>query len=195
MGLSTAKIKRCPTEDVAAYLDGELSLAATEDFEAHLADCADCKAELLTQRQLLCTLEAAFNGSRQFNLPANFTRVVAAHAESNLRGVRNKTERWRSLQLCALLALAAFALLGTASGVMVFQPIRSFVQIMARVSDLIWQTVYDGALGAGIIMRMIGRGALENPYGVGLLAALAFLVAVSLLPRLIVNYHRTQTIE
>lgn len=195
MNLSSTENGTCPTEDVAAYLDGELSVAATEDFEAHLAGCPDCNAELLTQRQLLCTLEAAFNGSRRINLPPNFTRVVAAHAESNLRGVRNRTEGWRSLQLCAMLALAAFALLGTASSVMVFQPIRGFVQILARVSDLIWQTVYDAALGAGIIMRMIGRGALENPHGLGLLAALAFLVAVSLLPRLIVNYHRTQTIE
>jgi len=195
MSLSSTEIRTCPTEDVAAYLDRELSLAATQDFEAHLAGCAECDAELLAQKQLLCTLDAAFNGSRRIKLPPDFTRVVAAHAESNLRGVRNKTERRRSLQLCAMLALAAFALLGTASGVLVFQPIRSFVQIIARVSDLMWQTVYDAALGAAIIMRMIGRGALENPYGVGLLAALAFLVAVSLLPRLIVNYHRTQTIE
>lgn len=195
MSLSSTEIRTCPTEDVAAYLDRELSLAATEDFEAHLPGCAECGAELLAQKQLLCTLDAAFNGSRRIKLPPDFTRVVAAHAESNLRGVRNKTERRRSLQLCAMLALAAFALLGTASGVLVFQPIRSFVQIIARVSDLMWQTVYDAALGAGIIMRMIGRGALENPYGVGLLAALAFLVAVSLLPRLIVNYHRTQIIE
>lgn len=195
MSLSSTEIKDCPTEDVAAYLDGELSLAAVEDFEAHLAGCADCNAALLTQRQLLCTLEAAFNGSGRFNLPPDFTRVVAAHAESNLRGVRTKTERRRSLQLCAMLALSAFALLGTASGVLVFQPIRSFLQIIARVSDLMWQTVYDAALGAGIIMRMIGRGVLEDPHGVGLLAAFGFFVAVSLLPRLIANYHRTQTIE
>jgi len=195
MSLSSTEIRTCPTEDVAAYLDRELSLAATQDFEAHLAGCAECDAELLAQKQLLCTLDAAFNGSRRIKLPPDFTRVKSGGSLSNLRGVRNKTERRRSLQLCAMLALAAFALLGTASGVLVFQPIRSFVQIIARVSDLMWQTVYDAALGAAIIMRMIGRGALENPYGVGLLAALAFLVAVSLLPRLIVNYHRTQTIE
>lgn len=191
MSLSTENTA-CPTEDVAAYLDGELSGVAQEVFEAHLAGCAACAAELRTQRQLLCTLDAAFGDSGRFNLPQNFTRVVAAHAENNLRGVRDKVERRRALKLCAILALAAFALLGATSRVIVFQPVRSFGQITVRVLDLLGQTIYDAAIGAGIILRMIGRAAVVNPYGIGAMIALAFLVAISVLPRLIANYHRSQ---
>lgn len=185
----------CPAENVAAYLDGELSGLGVEDFEAHLAECRDCATELRSQRQLLCTLEAALSDAPHFKLPQNFTRIVAARAESDLSGMRDKVERRRALKMCAVLALAAFALLGATSGVMVFQPVRGFAQMIARLSDLLWQTMYDAAVGVGIILRMISRAAVASPYGVGVLLTLAFLIAVSLLPRLIANYHRTEIIE
>jgi anti-sigma factor RsiW len=185
----------CPVEDVAAYLDGELTGAANETLEAHLAECVTCATELRTQQQLLCTLDAAFKSSPRLRLPANFTRVVAAHAEGDLRGVRNKTERRRAFQLCAMLSLAAFALLGAASGAVIWQPVRGWAQLIARVSDLLWQTGYDAAIGIGVILRMIGRAAVVSPYGLGSFVVLAFLIAISLLPRLIANYHRTEIIE
>jgi hypothetical protein len=185
----------CPAENVATYLDGELSGRGLEDFEAHLAACRVCASELRTQRQLLCTLEAALSSAPQFKLPHNFTRIVAVHAESDLSGMRNKVERRRALKMCAILALAAFALLGATSRVMVFQPVRGFAQMIARLSELLWQTMYDAGVGVGVILRMIGRAAVTSPYGIGILLTLAFLIAVSLLPRLIANYHRTQIIE
>ncbi|HEY6045385.1 MAG TPA: hypothetical protein VIU65_02210, partial [Pyrinomonadaceae bacterium] len=152
-------------------------------------------AELRRQRQLLCTLDAAFTQSSRFALPQDFTRVVAAHAENDLSGVRHKSERRRALQLCAVLALAAFALLGAASSAVVFQPARRFVQVIALVFDLVWQTLYDAAVGVAIILRMIGRAALMSPYGIGMLLTITFLIAITLLPRLIANYHRKQIIE
>jgi anti-sigma factor RsiW len=185
----------CRAEDVAAYLDGELSDAALRDFETHATDCVRCSAELRNQRQLLCTLDAAFGNSPRFNLPQNFTRIVAARAEGDLRGVRGKHERRRAFQMCVVIALIAFALLGAASGTLVFQPVSGSVRVLARVFDLGWQIIYDAAVGLGIILRMLGRAVVLRPYGSGSLIALAFLVAISALPRLIANYHRTQTIE
>ena len=185
----------CPGEDVAAYLDGELTGAAVDTFEAHLAECVACATELRNQQQLLCTLDAAFKSSPRLKMPTDFTRVVAAHAEGDLRGVRNKTERRRAFQLCAMLSLAAFALLGAASGAVVWQPVRGWAQLIARVSALLWQTIHDAAIGIGVILRMVGRAAVVSPYGIGSLVVLAFLVAISLLPRLIAHYHRTEIIE
>src|SRR2546421_10463466 len=92
----------CQLEDVAAYLDGELDGVALETFEAHLKTCLECGAELRAQRQLLCTLDFALNESRPFALPHNFTKVVAAHAENDLSGMRKRGERRRALQLCAI---------------------------------------------------------------------------------------------
>src|SRR2546430_1309338 len=53
----------CQLEDVAAYLDGELNSCAQTDFESHVIVCSSCASELRTQRQLLCTLDAAFAAS------------------------------------------------------------------------------------------------------------------------------------
>ncbi|HSP63495.1 MAG TPA: zf-HC2 domain-containing protein [Pyrinomonadaceae bacterium] len=185
----------CRTEDVAAYLDGELDGAASESFEAHLKTCARCATELRMQRQLLCTLDFAFS-EPSFELPRNFSRVVAAHAESDLSGISKKNERRRALQLCALLALLAFALLGAASRTLVFQPARSFLRIAGSLLDLVGHALYDAGTGAAVIVRVVGRALILAPHGLGLiLIVLPFFVALALLPRLIVNYHRAQVIE
>ncbi len=185
----------CRTEDVAAYLDGELDGAASESFEAHLKTCGRCATELRMQRQLLCTLDFAFS-EPSFELPRNFSRVVAAHAESDLSGMRKKSERRRAFQLCALLALLAFALLGAASRALVFQPARSFLRIAASLLDLVGRALYDAGTGAAVIARVIGRALILAPHGLGLiLIVLPFVIALALLPRLIANYHRAQAIE
>ena len=185
----------CPREEIAAYLDGELSGVALEHFEAHLNECSDCAGELRSQRQLLCTLDAAFSSSSRINLPENFTRVVATHAEHNLRGLRETSERRRALQLCAMLAVTAFALLGAASGALVLQPARNSVRVVARLLEVLSQTVLEAAEGFAIIGRMIGRAAVASPYGFGTLIAFVFVGSIFLLPRLIASYHRTQIIE
>jgi len=81
---------RCQLEEVAAYLDGELTGVALDEFEQHLGSCASCTTELRTQRQLLCTLDVAFNDARSFHLPNNFARVVTARAENDLTGMRDR---------------------------------------------------------------------------------------------------------
>jgi hypothetical protein len=169
--------------------------SALGSFEAHVADCSVCAAELRSQRQLLCTLEAAFNGSSRIDLPENFTRVVAKHAEHNLSGLREKSERRRALQLCATLAIVAFALLGAASGALVFQPVRGFFRVGASVFEVFSAAALEAAEGLAIVGRLMGRAAVASPHGVGALIALVFVVAISLLPRLIANYHRAQIVE
>src|SRR5437016_1391948 len=88
MNRSTIPDNGCEREDIAAYLDGELAGEELTSFETHLKSCVTCATDLRTQRQLLCTLDVAFSESRGFELPRDFTRVVAAHAESNLSGMR-----------------------------------------------------------------------------------------------------------
>jgi anti-sigma factor RsiW len=44
---------------LAAYLDGELDRAAEIELEAHLANCAECRAELEELRRLSSLLQAA----------------------------------------------------------------------------------------------------------------------------------------
>lgn len=187
--------QECPLEEVAVYLDGELDGVDLETFETHLKSCAHCAAELRAQRQLLCTLDLAFNQSRAFQLPHNFTRVVAAHAEHDLSGMRRKGERGRAIQLCAILALVSFGLLGAASRTLVFDPIRSFFRVVGSLFGLVWQAVFDAGTGLAVILRVVGRAIVFGPRSLWLFVALALVVSLLLLPFLIAKYHRAQIIE
>ena len=187
---------KCQMEEVAAYLDGELDGRSLDRFEQHVNQCLACATELRTQRQLLCTLDVAFNDSRTFDLPSNFTRVVTAHAENDLSGMRNRRERRRAVQLCALLALISFGLLGTATRATVFDPLRSFLRTTRVLSDLLWQAVSEAASAAAVLARVMGRAVFEtNPGSRLLLLAFAFLASVSCLSFLLVKYRRGQVIE
>jgi hypothetical protein len=187
--------EKCQLEDVAAYLDGELSEAGVNRFEDHLRSCLDCANELRAQRQLLCTLDVAFNGNRSFQLPHDFTRIVTARAESDLSGMRNKHERRRALKLCAVLALVSFALLGAAARTVVFDPLSTLFRISRTVLQLAWQAASEAVMSATVLMRVIVRAVLLDQNGLGLLMLVAFLIAISVLPFLLVKYHRAQTIE
>ena len=185
----------CQLEDVAAYLDGELNAAGVVRFEDHLKSCADCATELRAQRQLLCTLDVAFNGTRSFQLPQDFTRIVTARAESDLSGMRNKHERRRAFKLCAVLALVSFALLGAATRTVVFEPLRRFFRIAGTLLQLAWQAISEAVVSAAVLLRVIVRAVLPAQNGLALLILVTFLVSVSVLPFLLVKYHRAQTIE
>jgi len=186
---------KCQLEDVAAYLDGELSDAGTNRFEEHLKSCAECATELRAQRQLLCTLDVAFNSTRSFQLPHNFTRIVTARAENDLSGMRNSNERRRALKLCALLAVISFALLGAAARTIVFDPLRTFFRIAGSLIQLAWHATSEGFVSATVLVRMIIRGVFEAENGVLLFAIVGFLFSISILPFLLARYHRAQTIE
>ena len=186
---------KCQLEDVAAYLDGELSEAGANRFEDHLRSCSDCATELRAQRQLLCTLDVAFNGGRSFQLPHDFTRIVTARAENDLSGMRNKHERRRALKLCAVLALVSFALLGAAARTVVFDPLSTLFRISRTLLQLAWQAGSEMVMSVTVLVRVIVRAVLLEQNGLGLLMLVAFLIAISVLPFLLVKYHRAQTIE
>ncbi|HEV2715887.1 MAG TPA: zf-HC2 domain-containing protein [Terriglobales bacterium] len=183
----------CQRDLVSAYLDDELGGVMLENFEAHLKNCSSCLTELRTQQQLLCTLDAAFSAG--FDLPDDFARIVKTRAESDIGGVRAKKEGRLALQLTIVLAVASFALLGTAWRESILQPLRTIARTILSLSELAWQTISNAATGLAVIARLSGQAIILNPHRLGLLLLFIFLLAVSLLPRLIVKYHRTQTIE
>lgn len=192
--MNDAQIK-CQLEEVAAYLDGELGGHALVHFEEHVKQCSVCATELRTQRQLLCTLEVAFNQSRSFDLPSNFARVVTVRAENDLAGMRNGRERKRAIQLCILLAVIAFGLLGAATRAIVFDPLRSFLRTVRVLSDLLWQVVADAASAASVVARVIAGAVFDSQRGSRFLLVFAFILSVSCLSFLIVRYRRAQIIE
>src|ERR1700752_2866055 len=112
--------KICERNLFAAYVDGELDTDLTLLFEDHLDGCAECRAELRAHRLFVCELDAAMSDSAEIPVPDDFSRMVAARAASDMRGVRTRSEHRKALTICAVLAFVGFALLGAAARNTVF---------------------------------------------------------------------------
>lgn len=185
----------CHSTEVAAYLDGELGSAALLAFEEHLKECRSCAGKLEEQRRLLCTLDMAFSDEKTLALPADFARVVTAHAQMDMSGVREQRERGRALRLCIALALFSFALLGGASlSDSVLEPVRVFGRLAGTGLGILWRAIYDAGATFAVITRIIGRFAFES-HPLGLFSYLLLGAALLLLLRLIRGYHRARAAE
>jgi anti-sigma factor RsiW len=184
---------RCHAEDLAAYLDGELSETAASGFEDHLKSCQTCADELRVQRQLLCTLDVAFKNPRSFVLPENFARIVSTRAENDLSGMRKHSERRRALKLCAILALLSFALMGAAARAIILEPVKSFVRATAGLLDLCWQAIAEMAASAAVVLRLIARAAFFSQNAPALLGLL--FLSIFCLLFVLARYHRAQIVE
>jgi anti-sigma factor RsiW len=180
----------CVGHEVAAYLDGELAADALRAFEEHLKECRSCARKLEEQRRLLCTLDMAFGGEKSVVLPADFARVVTAHAQTDMSGVRERAERGRALRLCAALTLIAFALLGSAAlNDSVFEPVTAFGRYSGAALGILWRAIYDAGTALAVIVRVVGRFMFES-HPLGFLSYLLLAAALVVLQRLIRNYHR-----
>jgi anti-sigma factor RsiW len=177
---------------VAAYLDGELDGGAAARFEQHTKTCAPCAVALNEQRRLLCVLDAAFGeAQKQLQLPANFTQVVKARAQSDMSSVRHRSERKRAVVVSAMLAALSFALLGWQAWDELFAPLSAVAGIAATLFDMAANAVGEAAAGLALTLRVLGGQWLEKPGAGSVGAYVVFAAAVALLFRLIFSYHRT----
>ena len=184
----------CESTIIAAYIDGELEDNARVLFEEHLDDCDRCRAELTAHRLFICELDAAMTESMDAGMPENFARVVAARAESDMSGLRSASEHKKALSFCVILALAAFALLGTPARDSVFSFGWRLAGSIFGILTFVWTALYDAAASIAVISRVLSRKFVLESGSLGLLIVLLTL-AVGLLSRLISNYHRTGAIE
>jgi len=178
---------------VAAYLDGELEDAAR--FESHLKECAPCAAALREQRRLLCLLDNAFDETfgRGVALPADFTRVVKARAQTDMSGLRERRERTISLKICLGLACAIFALLG-APALDALAPAAEAARAALGLGGVVAGAAADAGAGALVIGRAVGGRVVasgSNPHAL-LVALPLFVLALGLLVLLIGRYHRAR---
>jgi Putative zinc-finger len=184
----------CKSEEIAAFLDGELDQAARTQFEQHVKECASCAERLREQKGLLCTLDFALGDDRALPaLPKNFAKVVAAHAQSDMSGMRAHAEHKLALWLCVMLAAAAATLLIGAAALSresVIAPLRAITKPLAMIVGFFWHTIYNAIAGLVVISRMSGHLLFESR-PLGIVGALLLVAALALLPRLIISYHRT----
>jgi len=185
--LISAPIDICERNLFAAYIDGELEQDVTLLFENHLQGCAPCRAELRAHRLFVCELDAALTDGGEIPVPADFSRMIAARATSDMSGVRTRSENRKALTICVILALAGFALLGARTNA-IFTVAEKSVTTSLGVLRFLATAVYDTVAGLAVIFRVLSRKIIvESGSLVPVLVLLAF--AVLILSRLISNYH------
>ena len=187
--------KICERNLFAAYVDGELDTDLTLLFEDHLEGCAECRAELRAHRLLVCELDAAMSeGAELLPVPDNFSRMVAARAASDMRGVRTRSENRKALTICAVLAFVGFVLLGATARRGLFQFAESFVATVFGLVGFVAGSAYDAAAAFAVVVRVLSKKAIIESGSLGpLVGLLAF--AILMLSRLISNYHRSRATE
>ena len=184
----------CRPTEIAAYVDGELNAVAQLSLETHLDECDHCREELRNHRRLICELDAALDKSSELQMPDGFSRLVAARASSDMSGVRSAVENRRALVICLILGIAGFVLVGATLPRAGFLKLRNLVEGFKALISLLGNAIYDGFVSVSVIIRVVSRKFLfeTRATAIGLVVVA---VAVFILSRLIVNYHRSSATE
>jgi anti-sigma factor RsiW len=184
----------CERRVIAAYVDGEMALGEQLVFEQHLDTCPECQTELRLHQQFSCDLDSALTSQVEVMIPTDFSRMVAARAVSDMGGVRSSTEKKKAIFFCLVLAVGGFALMGGPARQLTLSVLRRLIVITVGLVDLVWSAVYDLVLSVGVISRVVSRKFIVET-GNGRTVVVLLALAVLLLSRLIVNYHRTSTTD
>ena len=179
MNSQTATIEKICSQrsEIVAFIDGELLPHEELEFELHLTVCGSCAAELNEQKKLLCALDYALENDGEIELPANFTKIVVANAESKVSGLRRPQERSKSLFVCAALFLLMLLGLGGETET-VLNTFGKFAEQVLAVGGFVWYLTYDVSVGAAIILRSLSSQFIFN--SAAFLAILTVFVFLSL---------------
>ena len=194
-GTNTDKAPCARAESAAAYLDGELDVAASALYEGHVGECAACSDALNEQRRLLCLLDNAFSQravERRDELPKEFTRVVTARARTDMGGLRSRSERAFSAKLTLVLAALTAVMLGASSSDAAFAPAGAALRAVAGVARLTAHAALDAGAGLAVILRALGGRLVAGPQPLAVLYCLLSGCAFLFLLRLIKSYHRAR---
>lgn len=188
--METAKNQNsCPREEIAAYVDGEISPREELELEMHFAGCKICAEELNSQKQLLCALDSFCLNEREIELPENFTKVIVTTAESNVSGLRRPQERRKALFICS--ALFLLVLLGLVSQPDAMPGIfGKFAEQLLAVGSFAAHLIFDIAVGITIVVRFLGHHfVFSSVLTFGFIVVL-FVISLLTLSRLVLRYNR-----
>ncbi len=192
--MTTDQANICERNLIAAYIDGELEQDVTLLFEQHLQGCAACRTDLREHRLFVCELDAALMKKVDLPVPADFSRVIAARASSDMSGVRTSSEHKKAFIICLVLGLTGFALAGATARDSIFLVSGRFVTRVAGVGGFLLSVVYDAAAGVIVIFRAVGRKIVDETGSLATMVAV-LAVGVVVLSRLISHYHRPGATE
>lgn len=160
----------CPSIEIAAYLDGELTPGEELRLEMHLACCHICSEELNVQKQIVNVLSGSLDDVPE--LPKDFAKVVVTSAESSVGGLRKSGERTSALLVSAALFIVVMFTLGAAAPG-AFTGFFNAASGVYAVASFVIHFIFDVAEGITILLRAL----LSQPRSTASLALTAVLVA------------------
>lgn len=193
MDLKTPTIEQlCPREEISLYLDGELSAKDEILLEKHFAECETCLGEFNLQKQMLSALDFAFDKRGEIELPKDFTKIVVTKAESGVKGLRSKDERFRALFLCSALFLFLILGFGTESE-KIFSASNEFVSQIVTVAGFVVHLTFDISIGIAVILRSLSQKIVYTTGFIILLFGAVVSIFLLALPRFVVKLSRAKT--
>lgn len=180
----------CPSPEISAYIDGELSANDELAFEAHVAHCRTCNDDLNLQKSFLNALDTSLDEVDDIRLPSNFTRSVVANAESRVSGLRRPLERRNAALICAALIVFSLFALGS-SAEKTFAATALIAEKFFAVAVSAGHFVYDIALGSTIVFRSLAVAFVYDSTGGIALALLLLVLSLYLFSRLLGEFRRT----
>lgn len=181
----------CRREDLAAYIDGELSPHEELELEMHLAACENCAAELNEQKKMLRALSSALENERELELPADFTKVVVASAESHVSGLRHPSERFRAFVVCAALFLLIVLGLSSETNVVLGAFWKLTDQILA-VFGFFFHMIYNVVVGITVILRALSYIFVQHLVQSAALVVGLSVISLIALTRYVGRWNRLQ---
>lgn len=189
MQTQTAKNQICPRIEIAAYIDGELSPREELDLELHFAGCRVCSDELNEQKKLFCALDFALENKEEIELPENFTKIVVANAESNVRGLRCPQERGRALFVCAALFLLIILGLGAETS-NTFETFSAMTDQFLAVGGFFVHLIHDITVATTVIFRSLCLQFVFKSAISAVILGVCFVVLLLIFSRLLSRHRR-----
>lgn len=167
----------CPRDDIAAYVDGELSADAAAKLELHIDSCRFCSSTLLEQRRFLAALSASLDRDEDIVLPADFTKRIVSNAESSVTGLRRPNEILTAVSICA--ALIIFALFAFGGETFALASAAGTIgEKLLAIGGFVVKIIANLAFAAAVIARSFanqtGAAGLSLPFVMFVVVVLIF---------------------
>ncbi|MCB1023362.1 MAG: zf-HC2 domain-containing protein [Acidobacteria bacterium] len=180
----------CPREEIFAYIDGELTPNEEFELECHLAGCKTCTHEVNAQKKVSNSLEIILEEEmKNIKLPDNFSKIVAAKAESNVSGIRQRKEILRAVFICLLLLL--FLVVGFGSKVTSIIP--EFYEMQGQIGSVagfVLHLGYEAFVAIAIILRSLAHKLVFGSVVSLIFVVVCFAAAFFSLSRLVSRFNR-----
>jgi len=181
--------KVCPRDEIAAYVDGEISPREELELELHFAACKTCADELNSQKTLLCALDSFRPAKDDIDLPEDFTKVVVAKAESKVSGLRRPQERRKALFISAGLLFLIVLGFGGETGAVVGS-FGAIAEKFAIAGSFLVHFIYDVTVGVTIILRSLSNQLIFNSAVSFFVIDFVFVISLLTLSRLVGRHNR-----